>query len=111
NPFNIDAPGVVIIDTKPEAEAAGVHTGDTLRNFAGQPYRGATDFYVFMQAAHPGDRLAVEVQAPDGVAQKATIELRPYRDEFPITFSEGAQEIIAAIMPLFCVLLGFWVAG
>src|SRR5205807_1722481 len=47
----------------------------------------------------------------DGSTKNASIELRSLRGGTPLTVSETLQEVLAAIMPLFCVVLGFWVAA
>jgi len=110
-PFNLDSSGLQIVSVRPEAEVAGVRAGSTLLAIGDRPYRGLTDLYVRLREAHPGDRLKVDVRASNGSVQSASIELRSLRTGTPLTFSEALQEVLAAVMPLFCVLLGFWVAA
>lgn len=113
-PFSLDSSGLSIVSVRPEADAAGVRTGNTLVAIGGRPYRGVIDLYVPLREAQPGDRLNVEVRASDGAdgsAMPASIELQSLRTGTPLTFSEALQEVLAAVMPLFCVLLGFWVAA
>ena len=109
DPFNIGLPKNEIIGVAPEAEAAGIAKGDVLVAFAGHPYQRAIDFYAPIRKARPGDRMDVTVRS-SGIAKNASIELRPYRNT-SVSQSETAQQIVFNIMPVFCVLLGFWVAA
>jgi hypothetical protein len=79
DPFNIALPKNEVMGVAPEAEAAGIATGDVLVAFAGRPYRGAVDFYAPIRKARPGDRMDVTVGS-SGIAKNASIELRPYRN-------------------------------
>src|SRR5215470_5198038 len=109
DPFNIALPRNEVMGVAPEAEAAGIAVGDVLVAFAGRPYRGAVDFYAPIRKARPGDRIEVTVRS-DGIAKNASIELSPYRNT-SVSPSETAQQIVFNFMPIFCVLLGFWVAA
>src|SRR4030095_16432219 len=109
DPFNIALPKNEVMGVAPEAEAAGIATGDVLVAFAGRPYRGAVDFYAPIRKARPGDRMYVTVVS-SGMAKNSSIELRPYRNT-SVSPGETAQQIVFNIMPVFCVLLGFWVAA
>jgi len=99
-----------IVELTAEAEMAGLQKGDKVLVFGGRPYRGAVDFQTPLRVAKPGDRLNVEVGRPNGITQNASIELTPYRTT-PLTTSEILGQIVGNIIPLFCVLLGFWVAA
>ena len=110
-PFNIDSSGMSIVSVRPEAGSAGLRAGDTLLAVNGRAYRGAASLYVPLREAVAGDRLNVDVRSSDGSLKSAPIELQSLRGDAPLTANEALQEVLAAVMPLFCVLLGFWVAG
>src|SRR5499426_550223 len=109
DPLNIALPGIEVTGLTPEAAAAGIAAGDLLVAVAGRPYRGAVDFYTPVRKARPGDRIDVTVRS-SGLFKNASIELRPYRNT-SVSRAEIAQQIVFNIMPVFCVLLGFWVAA
>jgi phosphoserine phosphatase RsbU/P len=109
DPFNIALPGIEVTGVTPEAEAAGIAAGDLLVAVAGRPYRGAVDFYTPVRKARPGDRIDVTVRS-SGLIKNASIELGPYRNT-SVSRAETAQQIVFNIMPVFCILLGFWVAA
>src|SRR6267378_5904421 len=109
-PFNMNVPGVEITGVEPEAAAAGIQKGDTLLAFAERPYRGAVDFYVPLREARPGDRMNVQVRSADGAVRNSTIEMQPF-SVAPPGASKVIQQVVAIAMPVFCILLGFWVAA
>lgn len=110
NPFSMAQSVTEIAAVEPEAAAAGIVKGDVLVSFADRPYRGLVDFHAPMRVARAGDRLNVRVRSADGAIKNASIELLPYRSA-PASNREWATQIVANVMPVFCVLLGFWVAA
>jgi hypothetical protein len=110
-PFNIDSSGTSIVSVRPEAGSAGLRAGDTLLAVNGRAYRGAAGLYVPLREARAGDRLNIDVRSSDGSSKNAPVKLRSLRSGAPLTANEALQEVLAAVMPLFCVLLGFWVAA
>jgi sigma-B regulation protein RsbU (phosphoserine phosphatase) len=110
NPFD---PGDTITEVatlEPEAQEAGLARGDVIVAIGDRPYRGLVDFYAPIRGARPGDRLRVQVRSRDGVLKTAPIELKPFRAG-PRSNSELPGQIVGNLMPLLCILLGFWVAA
>ena len=115
DPFDIDLPYWELQGVEPEAEQAGLQRGDTIRAINGQPVRPTgVDLWRPLRNSRAGDRLTVDaVRGPDasGPPVRASIVLRPVRTEPPGMIELGATAIVAAILPIACTLLGFWVAA
>ncbi len=108
-PFLLDAdeaaPRFTIDFLKPNALRAGLHRGDTLVKVNELPVTGSGVFGDVIARAHPGDVLHLGVRSGGGIIQRAVVlTSRDARVEF-VPF------IGALIMPVFCLLLGFWVAA
>lgn len=110
DPFTSGFAEPELLDVQPEAEATGIAEGDTLLAFADRPYRGAVDFHAPMRVARAGDVVAVKVRSAAGAIKNVSMVLKPYRAT-PLTGKETVEQVIGNVMPVFCILLGFWVAG
>jgi len=109
-PFDFGIRGRVISNNiKPEARKAGAKWADTVLEIDGAPFTGREVMRDAVMAKNPGDILKVKLQHPSGKISEVLIKLGPRMMSKP-TLSLWATEIIVQLlMPLFCVLLGFWV--
>jgi sigma-B regulation protein RsbU (phosphoserine phosphatase) len=105
---------------RPEAKAADLHEGDTLVAVNGKPVTGTAVFGRAIAHAHGGDVLEVTVR-PKGnttdsgnraVSLKLSAEGRRLSGERELGGLDPLVKVLLAlVMPLFCLLLGFWVAA
>ena len=69
-PFSVDLPGFAIIDPRPEAEAAGIKTGDAIVAIDGQPLRDGGDLFVPLRERRAGEQLVLRIRStPDSAAK------------------------------------------
>src|SRR6476661_2528059 len=105
-PFNYGADQRVTSVTT-EAEAAGVHKGDLVEAINGKGFTGAQVLERALEQAQPASALDLVVRHPDGSRSAVQIILRARRPtehlSVPIT--------IEIVVPLFSLLLAFWVVG
>ncbi len=94
----------------PEVKAAGLHAGETLVAVNGKPVTGTAVYGEIIAHAHAGNQLAVTVR-PQGkpTAAERTISLALEGRE-PVRRRLVAVMLLL-VMPVFCLLLGFWVAA
>src|SRR5579859_2086786 len=117
NPFSIDSLTWGIRNLTPEATAAGVRSGDILLAIAGHPVQGLSDFFGAARRARLGDHLQVRVRSVDAtgpVEKDLSIELGPFTYLGLTKAGSSAFPWIilpSIVLPLFCILLGFWVAA
>jgi sigma-B regulation protein RsbU (phosphoserine phosphatase) len=96
----------------PEAIEAGVHKGDLLVSVNGEPYTGSAILQGTIARAHPGDPITFTIRHPEteGQTREETITLKlaplDYRQNF---VSVLIFVVMFLVMPIFCLLLGFWV--
>lgn len=93
----------------PEAKAAGLHPGETLVAVYRKPATGTAVFGEIIAHARVGDQLEVTVRATGEQAPERTISLTlegrgPERRPL-------VAVVLLLVMPVFCLLLGFWVAA
>src|SRR5687767_1755592 len=114
-PFDIDLPGWQLQSVEPEAARAGLLAGDTIRAINGQPVRPTgVDLWRPLRNSRAGDRLTVEAirgPAAPGTPVTASIVLQPARTEPRGMLELMANALVAAVLPIACTLLGFWVAA
>jgi sigma-B regulation protein RsbU (phosphoserine phosphatase) len=116
SPFDVDNVTPQVDSVEPEAEAAGLRKGDVVLAIDGHLFEGFADFYGAMRQARLGDRLHVRVRsntAAGPVEKDLSIELRPFT--YLGLTKAGSRAFPWAILPsillpLFCLVLGFWVA-
>jgi sigma-B regulation protein RsbU (phosphoserine phosphatase) len=103
--------GRVVTTAQPEALQAGTHLGDTLLELNGQPFSSVGVMRDAVLNARPGTLMPAVTQHRDGTAAHIAIKLAPERTA-PAPASEWLRDIaIKLIFPLFCLILGFWVAA
>jgi phosphoserine phosphatase RsbU/P len=94
----------------PVAKAAGLRAGETLVAVNGKPVTGTAVFGEAIAHAHGGDPLVVTVRPPGKPASaERTISLR-LEGRWPVR-RLLVTVMLALVMPVFCLLLGFWVAA
>src|SRR5215471_15405442 len=64
-PVDLDDPSEKIIAVSPEAEAAGIHVGNLLRQVNGKSYSGMSDIYVPVWFGKAGDHMRLQVERRD----------------------------------------------
>lgn len=111
-PFAVEASSGRIVWVPPEASAAGVRRGDVLVEVEGRRYKSPADLTEALQDAHPGELLECKVRGEEeGRPRTASIRLTPFQPRIP-RFGEWLLTVVLRVaVPLFCLLLGFWVAG
>jgi sigma-B regulation protein RsbU (phosphoserine phosphatase) len=97
----------------PEADAAGVRTGDILLAVSGQPFRGIATLSQAVARSRPGETLTVTILRPNGQGEEArtvSIQLAQWQ--------QGAGRagwllvlVLDLLLPGMCLLLGIWVAA
>src|SRR5262249_22083025 len=107
--FAPDAASASVDIVSPDAEAAGIHSGDVLLAINGRPYTGTAVLAEESARATPGTALAVKVRSSNsGAATERMVHI-------PVTFSKGrtlsmgTDVVVGFALPIFCVLLGVWV--
>src|SRR5688572_21908146 len=115
DPFDIDLPGWELEGVEPEAAAAGLRRGDTIRAINGNPVRPTgVDLWRPLRNSRAGDRMTVDVvRGPDASGEpfRAAVRLMPLRAGSPATSEIVTVALVNVTLPLVCMLLGFWVAA
>jgi phosphoserine phosphatase RsbU/P len=114
--FYLETPTFKVVGLEPGAEHAGLRKGDLVISAGGHPAEGWSDIYGPIQQAHTGDRMQLHVKrsTPTGaIEQDVSVPLKQFTY---VGYLPGSIEYIATICsriltPLFCLALGFWVAG
>ncbi|HEV2914967.1 MAG TPA: SpoIIE family protein phosphatase [Pyrinomonadaceae bacterium] len=117
-PFAMEELEPIITRLRPEAEEAGLRKGDRVLAVGDRPLTGAAVFDQLAAGARPGDSLSVvvrragaETTTPPPTEQRVTIRWAAARASAP-TISEWLPFVlIFEVMPVFCLLLGFWVVA
>src|SRR5271154_2300849 len=107
--FNAGQPHATFV--LPNALDAGMKEGDVLIAINGQPFTGTAVYGEAMARAVPGDAMQVTVRTPGEPAPRTVnVTIQPHQ-----FFISGAGMLIVAtlkiVLPIFCILLGFWVAA
>jgi phosphoserine phosphatase RsbU/P len=105
-PFDMVDPKTTVVRVEPEAAAAGLVVGDVLTAVNGAPYNGVSDLYGRLHQARAGDILTVQVQR----GLEAPIRLAPVRTTRATGRDWAVTIVVGVMMPVVCVLLGFYVA-
>ncbi len=106
-PFEFGFKGRVISSMRPEARKAGARPGDTVLELEGAPFTGRSVMRHAVMSRNPGDRLRVKIQHENGDVAEIAVTLAPRAK--PSLLQWATQIVVQLLMPLFCVLLGFWV--
>ncbi len=116
SPFGVDSQTLKVNGLEPEAERAGLRKGDLLLRVNGQPVRGRADVEVPVRRARSGDSLLLHVRRTGtAVASEQDIPV-PLRRFTYVGYAPGSAAYVLTILfrnltPLFCLVLGFWVAA
>ncbi|HTD21207.1 MAG TPA: SpoIIE family protein phosphatase [Terriglobales bacterium] len=91
--------------------AVGLHSGDILVAINGRPYTGTAVLVEESAKTQPGTSLAITVRSPGpGAPGERTVQV-------PVTWGKpraaflGIDVVVGFVMPIFCLLLGIWVAA
>lgn len=111
-PFAMEAAGAQIVWASAEASAAGMRRGDRLVAVNGRPYTARADLTEALQDARPGELLECKVRG-EGEAGLRTVSVRlaPFQPRIPRVGEWLLTVVLRVVMPVFCLALGFWVAG
>jgi len=106
-PVELAAPRATIEGVTAEAIAAGLVEGDVLTGVNGEAYRGVADLVGPVTRAKAGDTIRLTVQR----GAEAAVRLAPARSKPPSNRDWVLTTVIGLMMPVLCVLLGFWVVA
>ena len=114
-PFQVDDDLLTISGLQGEATAAGLKPGDRLLEVNGEPYRGNPQKVALWGGGsnfvHSGAALNVVVRRADGSVHRATLHTVS-RGATPPHFNvEWTTRILVTVLPLICLLIGYWVAA
>lgn len=108
--------GPTIIRLSPEASKAGIHEDDELVAVDGRPYRGRGVLADALARKRVGDSVDLVVRHGEREAQRRLQEIT-----VPIGGSRAGMEpdlhvwllkvLLQILMPIFCLVVAFWVAG
>ena len=116
-PFDVNQITGAAESLNPEAEAAGLRNGDIVESINGNPIQGISDLHGPIRRARLGDHLRVRVRSatPNGPIEKdLSIELQPFTYLGLTKAGSSAFPWIiipSIVLPLFCIILRFWVAA
>ncbi len=102
--------GLEIAWTHSSLLRAEVHHGDILVAVDGKPLTGIGMFGQAVARTHPGEKLLLTVRTPDShhpSAARTVTYVMPHR----APGADALDVFFSIIMPLFCLVLGFWVAA
>ena len=114
--FGLQWPSFKVDALEPGAERAGLRKGDIVVGVNGRSVRGWSDIWGPVRRARTGERLLLHVKrasAANAVEQDISVPLEPFTY---VGYMPGSAGYIATICsriltPLFCLVLGFWVAA
>jgi len=115
-PFVLDNLTLKVEELEPAAEQAGLRKGDIVVGVNGRPVQGWSDISAPTRRARTGDRLLLRVKRTSTagpVEQDISVPLERFTY---VGYVPGSAGYIATILsriltPLFCLVLGFWVAA
>lgn len=93
----------------PEAQRAGIRKGDHLLEVNGRPYNGPVDIARALASSHAGDLFTVKL-ASDGQTRIAAFKLPARIPGGPLSLNHIIYLLLGVIVPIFCIVLGFWTA-
>src|SRR6266481_4380060 len=93
----------------PEAYKAGVREIDVVTGVNGQPFTGLAVFGEAMAKAKPGDTLEITLRTP-GSNTERTAKIPLTTPSRTINWAVAAVIMLKVVLPVFSILLGFWVA-
>jgi len=93
----------------PEAYKAGVREIDVVTGVNGQPFTGLAVFGEAMAKAKPGDTLEITLRTP-GSNTERTAKIPLTTPSRTINWAVVAVIMLKVVLPVFSILLGFWVA-
>jgi phosphoserine phosphatase RsbU/P len=115
DPFVLDEVESVITRLRPEGEEAGLRVGDRVPAVNDRPLKGTAVLDQLAAAAHAGDSLSVTAVRVDdaGKAEEKTYTVRwaAAQTSRPNVGEWLPYILVFVVMPVFCLLLGFWVAA
>jgi sigma-B regulation protein RsbU (phosphoserine phosphatase) len=112
-PFDLN--GRIVEDVQPEAEAVGLKKDDKILAVNGEDLTGRMVINKTLKDAKPGDKVKLTIKRTtpqQSVPQHQTIEIKLEKFQRP---EQKITDVVLGIvfnvlMPIFCLMLGFWVA-
>jgi len=112
DPFEIDSNLAQVRTLETEAVRAGLVKGSTILSLNGRPYTGRAQWMAITNTSLPGETLDVDLRRPDGslfTAHILQVADGP-RAGSPNGMGQMLQQFgLFGIMPLMCMLIGYWV--
>jgi len=114
--FDLDTQTFRVVELQSGAERAGLRKGDIVVGVNGRPVQGWSDIYGPARRARTGGHLLLHVKRKDvagSIEEDVSVPLRQFTY---VGYAPGSAGYIATICsriltPLFCLVLGFWVAA
>jgi len=106
----IDAYSPVISSVTALQQKQGFAVGDTVETINGATYTGRAQMQADRWYAHPGETLRIGIRKPDGTRATVAIPFTAIPDEIHIGDAIFIV-IVVLIVPLACLLAGYWVAA
>src|SRR5262249_15514478 len=107
-PFRADAATGTIETVRDEGTLAGLRKGDRILSLGGQAYGGRKTMAEALEAARPGDALAVEVERAGGTTETHAVRLA--RDPERGRAGHVIGVAVGIVLPVVSLALGFSVA-
>jgi len=109
-PLETEPLGSLIRKALPEATRAGIQRGDALLAVDGAPYTARKVLDGQVHRHLPGDVIELRVGKAGGQGLDARVRLEPIKAQTD-AISSAIVVLLAFVMPLFCLVLGFGVAA
>ncbi len=106
-PFELEFDNFAVTQVEPEAQRVGLAKGDIVTKLNGQALSGGSQWQRLAWQAHPGQILRFEARGQDGRTKSANILLQSSNSK--ISFGESVFWMFHMVVPLFCLLVGYWV--
>jgi sigma-B regulation protein RsbU (phosphoserine phosphatase) len=96
---------------QPNALDAGIKENDVLVAVNGRPVTGTAVYGEAIARAKTGDTMRVTVRTPgDATPRNVNVTIQPHRLDLSSAVTVTAV-MLKIVLPVFCILLGFWVAA
>ena len=108
--FALSEPWPTISAVSTVAKQSGLAVGDVLLQFDNQPFHGLTTINNGLATRQHGDSVSVTVQTKQGSEKSLRLRLENPNINADRWIRGAFVLLMAVVIPLFCLLMGFWVA-
>jgi phosphoserine phosphatase RsbU/P len=107
-PFHIAETRATLTNVGPDGVKAGLGVGDVILAIDGRPYTGTVVLLRALDRHYA--QLRITVRKPSGQVRTVMVQLPRSESQFTGIGIRAVLFLIYLVMPVFCILLGFWVA-